>query len=57
MGFRWRRGGPKFQESLDEGPPDFVNGGDRGTLMAHRVDEVEDLAIKISELAAAACVR
>jgi uncharacterized protein (TIGR03435 family) len=47
-GLTLAKGGPKFQESTDEGPPDFVNGGDRGTLVAHRVT-MEDLATKISE--------
>ena len=42
------KGGPKFQESSDEGPPEFVNGGDRGTLVAHRV-AMKDLATQISE--------
>jgi uncharacterized protein (TIGR03435 family) len=40
--------GPKFQQSPDDGPPDFVEGGNRGTLVAHRVT-MSDLAAKISE--------
>ena len=40
------KGGPKFQESKDEGPPEFTNGP--GLLIAHRVT-MADLAAKISE--------
>jgi uncharacterized protein (TIGR03435 family) len=47
-GLTLAKGGPKFQESTDEGPPDFVNSGGRGTLVAHRVT-MQDLATKISE--------
>lgn len=47
-GLTLAKGGPKFQESTDEGPPEFVNGGDRGTLVAHRVT-MKDLAIQISD--------
>jgi uncharacterized protein (TIGR03435 family) len=47
-GLSLARGGPKFQESPDEGPPEFVNGGDRGTLVAHRVT-MKDLAAQISD--------
>jgi uncharacterized protein (TIGR03435 family) len=47
-GLTLAKGGPKFQESTDEGPPEFVNGGDRGTLVAHRVT-MKDLAAQISE--------
>lgn len=41
------RGGPKFQESTDEGPPVFDRGGPT-TLTAHRVT-MKDLAIQISD--------
>jgi uncharacterized protein (TIGR03435 family) len=46
-GLTLAKGGPKFQESTDEGPPEFVNGGGRGTLVAHRVT-MRDLATQIS---------
>ncbi len=41
------KGGPKFQESKDEGPPVFDRGGPT-TLTAHRVT-MKDLAVQISE--------
>lgn len=41
------KGGPKFQESTDEGPPVFDRGGPT-TLTAHRVT-MKDLAEQISE--------
>ena len=41
------KGGPKFQESKDEGPPVFDRGGPT-TLTAHRVT-MKDLALQISE--------
>jgi uncharacterized protein (TIGR03435 family) len=40
------KGGPKFKESTDEGPPVFDRGGPT-TLTAHRVT-MKDLAIQIS---------
>jgi uncharacterized protein (TIGR03435 family) len=47
-GLSLAKGGPKFQESTDDGPPEFVNGGGRGTLLAHRVT-MKDLAAQISD--------
>ena len=41
------KGGPKFQESTDEGPPVFDRGGPT-TLTAHRVT-MKDLAVQISD--------
>ena len=41
------KGGPKFQESKDEGPPVFDRGGPT-TLTAHRVT-MRDLATQISD--------
>lgn len=41
------KGGPKFQESKDEGPPVFDRGGPT-TLTAHRVT-MKDVAIQISD--------
>jgi uncharacterized protein (TIGR03435 family) len=41
------KGGPKFRESTDEGPPVFDRGGP-ATLTAHRVT-MKDLAIQISD--------
>jgi uncharacterized protein (TIGR03435 family) len=46
-GLTLAKGGPKFQESTDEGPPVFDRGGPT-TLTAHRVT-TKDLAIQISE--------
>jgi uncharacterized protein (TIGR03435 family) len=49
-GLTLARGGPKFQESTDEGPPVFDKGGRDGpaTLIAHRVT-MKDLATQISD--------
>jgi len=41
------KGGPKFKESTDTGPPVFDRGGPT-TLTAHRVT-MKDLAIQISD--------
>ena len=46
-GLSLAKGGPKFQESTDEGPPVFDKGGPT-TLTAHRVT-MKDLAIQISD--------
>jgi uncharacterized protein (TIGR03435 family) len=46
-GLTLAKGGPKFQESTDEGPPVFDKGGPT-TLTAHRVT-MKDLAIQISD--------
>jgi uncharacterized protein (TIGR03435 family) len=46
-GLTLAKGGPKFQESTDQGPPVFDRGGPT-TLTAHRVT-MKELAIQISE--------